>query len=94
MRVWRYFLAGFQTLVALFFLCVAAIGVIQVVEVCGKGTPVERTKRAVVVEEMGRGTVAALLGGLFAYGMGRWAVRNFRGARVKTSPVQAVKQRT
>lgn len=93
MRVWRYLLAGFQTLVALFFLSVAVIGVIEVVAVSGKGTPVERGKRAVAVEEMGRGTVAALVGGLFACGMGRWAARNFRDARVKTSAVQPVKQK-
>lgn len=80
MRALRYCLAGFQTLFALFFFSVAVVGLIMIVQVSSKGTPVERTKRTVVVQELGRATVVSVVGGLFAYGFGRRAVRNFRDA--------------
>ena len=88
MRALRYFLAGFETLVALFFFCLFAGGLIATVQLSVQRTPLEGARRAVVVAELGRAMVVSVMPGVFAFWMGRCAVRNFRDAKAKASAVQ------
>ncbi len=89
MRALRYFLAGFETLVALFFFCLFAEGLVATVQLSiPTNPPLEGARRAVVVAELGRAMVVSVMGGVFAFWMGRCAVRNFRDAKAKASAVQ------
>jgi hypothetical protein len=88
MRALRYFLAGFETLVALFFFCLFAGGLIATVQLSvPKNPPLEGAMRAVVVAELGRAMVITVMAGVFALWMGRCAVRNFRDAKAKAGSV-------
>ena len=67
MRALRYFLAGFETLVALFFLVFVG-GLIATVQLSiPKNPPLEGARRAVVVAELGRAMVVSVMGGIFAF---------------------------
>jgi transposase len=87
MRALRYFLAGFETLVALFFFCLFAGGLIATVQLAVQRTPLEGARRVVVVAELGRAMVVSVMGGVFAFWMARCAVRNFRDAKAKAGCV-------
>lgn len=87
MRALRYFLAGFETLVALFFFCLFAGGLVATVQLSIQRTPLEGVRRAVVVAELGQAMVVSVMGGVFAFWMGRCAVRNFRDAKAKAGSV-------
>lgn len=88
MRALRYFLAGFESLVALSFFCLFAGGLIATVQLSVEGTPLQGARRAVVVAELGTAMVVTVMAGVFAFWMGRCAVRNFRDAKAKASAVQ------
>lgn len=88
MRAFRYFLAGFETLVTLFFFCLFAGGLIATVQLSIQRTPLEAARRAVVVAELGRAMTVSVMAGVFAFWMGRCALRNFRDAKAKASAVQ------
>jgi transposase len=87
MRGLRYFLAGFEALVALFFSFVVAAGLVEVVQLSVQRTPLEGARRAVVVANLGQAIVTSVMGGIFAFWMGRCAVRNFRDAKAKAGSV-------
>jgi hypothetical protein len=88
MRSLRYFLAGFETLVALFFFCLFAGGLVVTVQLSiPKNPPLEGARRAVLVAELGRAMVVSVMAGVFAFWMGRCAVRNFRDAKAKAGSV-------
>ena len=89
MRALRYFLAGFETLVALFFSCLFAGGLIATIQLSvPKNAPLEGARRAVVVSELGQAMVISVMGGVFAFWMGRCAIRNFRDAQAKAGAVR------
>jgi hypothetical protein len=87
MRALRYFLAGFETLVALFFFCLFAGGLIATVQLGVQRAPQEGARRAVVVAELGRAIVVSVMGGVLSFWMARCAARNFRDAKAKTGSV-------
>jgi hypothetical protein len=88
MRSLRYFLAGFETLVALFFFCLFAGGIITTVQLSiPKNPPLEGARRAVLVAELGRAMVVSVMAGVLAFWIGRCAVRNFRDAKAKAGSV-------
>jgi hypothetical protein len=90
MRGVRYFLAGFQFLLAVFAFFVFVIGFAEIIHwqlVFQRTHPVAPV-RTVIVEEMGRAIVTSGLSGIFAWWMGRRALRNLRDARARAREVQ------
>jgi hypothetical protein len=88
MRSLRYFLAGFETLLAVFASSVFVVALEVIVQLSVQRTPLEGARRAVVVAELGRALVESGLAAVLAFWMGRCAVRNFRDAKTKASADQ------
>jgi hypothetical protein len=86
MRGVRYFLAGIRSLLAMFAFFVFAVGFAEIIhwQLVFQRTHPVGPPRTVIVEEMGRAIVTSALSGIFAWWMGRRAVRNFRDPKAKT----------
>jgi len=85
MRGVRYFLAGFQSLLVVFAFSVFAVGFTEIIhwQLVFQRTHPVGPPRTALVEEMGRAIVTSALSGIFAWWMGRCAVRNLRDAKAK-----------
>ena len=83
LRYFRYFLAGFEALMTAFALSCFAVGFVVVVQLSVQRAPLDHVKRTVVLTDLGQATVLAVGAGIFAFWMGRCAIRNFRDAKAK-----------
>jgi hypothetical protein len=89
MRAFRYFLAGFEILVALVFFSSSALSLITTVQLSLLKAPLETAKRAAFVSNLGQAMVVTVMGAVFAFWMARCALRNFRDAKAKASTVES-----
>jgi hypothetical protein len=82
-RFLRYFIGGFEAVLALFALMVFLVSLVVLVQI--NLHPAVGAQRVVSVRNAGHVLVGLIGSGVFGWWFGRLAVRNLRDARTKTN---------